>query len=126
MLQPFVNAASSRHVLVIDDSLETAETLARMLEVLGHSAAFVINPLDALDAAEGIQPDVVLIDIDMPKVDGWRVARMLRRRFGDHVRLIAVTGLDRPADRARSRRAGFDAHLVKPVATEAIDAALLR
>lgn len=112
---------------MVDDSLEAAEVLARMLEALGHAAAFVINPLDALDAVEGMQPEVVFIDINMPKIDGWRLARMLRRRFGgESLRLVALTGRDQPADRLRSRRAGFDAHLVKPVDLEDICAVVER
>ena len=114
-----------RRVLVIDDSLEIAESFARMLEAMGHCATFVINPLDALDAAEGIQAEVIFIDIDMPKIDGWELARLLRGRFGyDAVRLVAVTALGRPEDRARSRRAGFDAHLVKPLPADTLRAAL--
>lgn len=126
LLQPFVYAArtTARRVLVIDDSLEAAEGLARILEALGHSASFIINPLDALDAVEGLQPEVVLIDIDMPLVDGWRLARLLRHRFCGELRLIAVTGLDQPADCERSRRAGFDVHLVKPVASGALEDAV--
>jgi CheY-like chemotaxis protein len=124
LLNPLVYAKRPWRVLVIDDALEAAEGMARMLEALGHTASFVINPLDALDAAEGIQPEAACIDLDMPKIDGWRLARLLRERFGAELRLIAVTGLDRPADRERSRLAGFDAHLVKPVSTERIECAL--
>lgn len=114
-----------RRVLVIDDSLDEAQALARTLEALGHSASFVINPLDALDAAEGIQAEVVFIDIDMPKVDGWHLARLLSSRFGGQaLRLIAITGLDRPGDRLRSQRAGFHVHLVKPAPLKAIDDAV--
>ena len=104
--------------LVIDDYLEAAECLARLLEAIGHSAAFVINPLDALDAAEGLQPEVVLIDLDMPRVDGWQLARQFRSRFGPELRLFAITGLDSTEHRQSSARAGFDAHLVKPISME--------
>jgi|SRR5688572_14123965 len=105
------------HILVIDDSLELAECFARVLEESGHRAGFVINPLDALDAAEGMHAEVVFIDIDMPGIDGWELAHLFRRRFGPAVRLVAVTGVDRPPP-GRVSYARFDAYLVKPVSLE--------
>jgi CheY-like chemotaxis protein len=100
--------------LVIDDSLEQAECLARLLEAKGHRATFVIHPLDALDAADAMHPDIVFIDLDMPQMDGWALARMFRKRFGA-VRLAAVTGLE------PDRLEGFDACLVKPIRLDALD-----
>jgi CheY-like chemotaxis protein len=103
--------------LVVDDSLEQAECLARLLEAIGHSATFVINPLDALDALDALQPEVVLIDIDMPQVDGWALAGMLReRRLAARPRIVAVSGQDPRAESSRL----FDAYLLKPVKLEAL------
>jgi len=96
---------------VVDDCLEQAECFARVLEAIGHKATFVIHPLDALDAADSIRPDFVFIDLDMPQIDGWTLARMLRQRFAK-MRLVAVTGHD------PRHHAGFDACLVKPVSLE--------
>jgi CheY-like chemotaxis protein len=103
----------SYSALVIDDCLEQAECFARLLEAMGHRATFVIHPLDALDTADAIRPDVVFVDLDMPEIDGWALARMLRKRFGA-IRLVAVSGLD-PASRD-----GFDACLVKPIGLDAL------
>ena len=103
--------------LVVDDCLEQAECLARLLEALGHSATFVINPFDAIDAVDALYPEVVFIDIDMPQVDGWALARMLRaRRDGGGLRIVAVSGRDEHADWS----ALFDAYLIKPVTVEAL------
>lgn len=101
-------------VLVVDDSIEVAECFARALEAAGHRASFVVNPQDALDAAEGIRPEVVFVDIDMPNLDGWQLSRLFRQRFGAGLRLVALTGLD-----PEPRRGGaFDDYLVKPVSLQ--------
>ena len=89
----------------------------RLLEALGHSATFVINPFDALDAADALHPEVVFIDIDMPQVDGWALARMLRQRSdAAHLRIVAVSGRDEREDWSTL----FDAYLIKPVKPEAL------
>ena len=111
--------------LIVDDCLETAEALARLVEAAGHAASFIINPLDAVDAVDGMRPHVIFIDIDMPRMDGWRLAGLLHKRFGgDTPRLVAVSGLDGDAARELSRRAGFDAHLMKPLGFDALLEAL--
>jgi CheY-like chemotaxis protein len=103
--------------LVADVCLEQAECFARLVEAVGHKATFVIHPLDALDAVEALQPDVVFVDISMPGIDGWALARMLRKRAGAAPRLIvAVSGHDEDARASEV----FDAYLVKPVAIEAV------
>ncbi len=103
--------------LVVDDCLEQAECLARLLEAIGHSATFVINPFDALDAADALHPGVVFIDIDMPQVDGWALARMLRAaQRRPRIRIVAVSGRDERADSGGL----FDAYIVKPVKLEAL------
>jgi CheY-like chemotaxis protein len=106
-----------RWILIIDDCLEQAECLARLLEALGHSTTFVINPLDGLDVADAIRPELTFIDIEMPHMDGCRLGRILRERFPD-MRLVAVTGLDPARHTARIADAGFAGCLVKPVALD--------
>lgn len=103
--------------LVVDDCLEQAECFARLLDAMGHKATFVIHPLDALDAADSLHPDIVFIDLDMPQIGGWTLARMFRQRFPD-MRLVAVTGHD------PQQYPGFDACLVKPVALDALQRAI--
>lgn len=106
----------SRRVLVVDDNLDGAESLATLLNIHGFAVRTAQDGPTALATADEFRPDVVLLDIGLPKLNGYEVAQRLRERpeFGN-VRLIALTGWGQEADRNRSRAAGFDLHLVKPV-----------
>ena len=107
---------AARRVMVVDDNRDAARTLEMLLRSLGHDTRVVYNGNDALRLAPGFRPDVVLLDIGMPDLDGYEVARRLRA-MGDvgNARIIAITGWGQEADRLRSSEAGFDLHLVKPV-----------
>jgi signal transduction histidine kinase/CheY-like chemotaxis protein len=108
-------AAPSRRVLVVDDNTDTASSLAALLRLAHHEAYTAHDGVAALSAAERLRPDVVLLDVQLPELDGYEVCRRLRQRpWGRHVTLVAVTGLGQPEDERRSREAGFDAYLVKP------------
>ncbi len=108
--------AASRRVLVVDDNVDAAELLGAVLELDGHQVMVVHDGLTALDRMDTFAPQVVFLDISLPGLDGYEVARRIRRRPGGAgVRLVAVTGFGQASDRRRSREAGFDAHLVKPV-----------
>jgi PAS domain S-box-containing protein len=103
-------------VLVVEDNVDTARALSLLLEGLGGTTQEVHDGRFALDAAKSFQPDAVLLDIGLPGLDGYQVARLIRQTPAlSHVRLIAVTGYGQHQDRERSREAGFDHHLVKPV-----------
>jgi two-component system CheB/CheR fusion protein len=107
---------SRRRVLVADDDVVTADTLAELLRLSGHEVDIARNGQQAIDMAERLRPDVILLDLGMPGVNGLEAARRIRARsWGLEVVLIALTGLGREQDRAASAAAGFDAHLVKPV-----------
>jgi CheY-like chemotaxis protein len=111
-----LTGAPARRILVVDDIVDAAEAVARMLALDGHDVRVVHDGLAALDAAERLEPEIVLLDIGLPKVDGLEVARRLRSRFGpDAMLLVATTGLGQDADRRRTSEAGFDHHLVKPI-----------
>ena len=114
-LQP-LDAAPLR-ILVVDDNEDAADSMAFLLGLDGHEARIARDGLHAVEAAAQWTPDVVLLDIGLPKLDGHEVARRIRaQRLGaDSVMLIAVTGWGQDDDRRRSRDAGFDAHLTKPV-----------
>jgi PAS domain S-box-containing protein len=114
-LQP-LDAAPLR-ILVVDDNEDAADSMAFLLGLDGHEARIARDGLHAVEAAAQWTPDVVLLDIGLPKLDGHEVARRIRaQRLGaDSVMLIAVTGWGQDDDRRRSREAGFDAHLTKPV-----------
>jgi CheY-like chemotaxis protein len=111
----------SRRVLVVDDDRDTAQIFAALIEAMHHEAAYVTDPLKATGVARSFRPDIAFLDLGMPKIDGYALAKMLRAmpELGA-LALIAVSGHDQPQDRERSRRAGFDAHVGKP-----LDAALL-
>lgn len=106
----------AKRILVVDDNVDAAVTLALLLKSLGHETCVVHDGFQALRMAVGFRPDVVLLDIGMPGLDGYEVARRLRALKRERpLRIIAVTGWGQDADRTRSREAGFDVHLVKPV-----------
>lgn len=116
-------AEAPRRVLLIDDNQDAAESLAMMLRADGHEVRTGFGPQDALAMAAAWQPDVMLLDIGLPGMDGYEVARRLRAA-GQALRLVALTGYGQPEDVQRSVEAGFDGHLVKPVALEALARAL--
>jgi signal transduction histidine kinase len=114
-------------VLVVDDNVDAADALAMQLEHSGHYTRTAYTGAAALQAAEEFDPEVVLCDIGMPGMDGHAVATRLRadRRHGSTV-LVALTGWGSEEDRRRTRRTGFDFHLVKPVSGQAVDEILSR
>lgn len=114
--------AQASRVLVVDDNMDAADMLAVMLQMFGHDVQAVYSGQTALETAVESQPDFVLLDIGLPDIDGYEVARRLREqpRTKD-VRLIAVTGYGQDSDRQRSQEAGFDHHLVKPVEAQKLE-----
>lgn len=122
---PAPRPAVSLHVLVVDDNLDAAESLAEVMRMIGAQVSVAHDGAQALHvAAKGTSPDLVLLDIGLPGMDGYETAREWRRRFGTAARLIALTGYGSEEDRRRSLRSGFDGHLVKPVTLEIIEALL--
>lgn len=108
--------SQSRRVLVVDDNVDAAEALQALLEFAGHVAEAAYSGPAALQALERFEPEVVFLDLGMPGMDGIEVAREIRAMpNGDGVRIVAVTGWGQDTDKARTRQAGFDGHLVKPV-----------
>jgi signal transduction histidine kinase len=107
--------ARSRRILVLDDNRDAADTLAMMLEILGHEVTRLYDPHQAAAEVERFDPDLVFLDIGMPSLSGYELARQLRAQPGGSRRvLVAVTGWGQPDDRRRTAEAGFDHHLVKP------------
>jgi two-component system, chemotaxis family, CheB/CheR fusion protein len=108
--------APPRRVLIVDDNEDAANSLAMILKLGGHETASVYTAVDALQRAADFRPDVVLLDIGLPGMDGYEVAQKMRELPGlRDIRLVAVTGYGRSDDRLRARDAGFDDHLTKPV-----------
>jgi PAS domain S-box-containing protein len=103
-------------ILVVDDNPDTTATLAMLLERIGHNVHVAHDGLEAVHAAAAFRPDVVLLDIGLPKMNGFEVAQRIRQDFdGRQVALVAVTGWGQQEDRRRAMEAGFDHHLTKPV-----------
>jgi len=114
-------------ILVADDNHDAAQSLALMLSMDGHDVRTAGDGLEALREAEEFHPQLVVLDIGMPKLDGYETARRMRKRpWAAHTRLFALTGWGQDEDRERARRAGFDQHLVKPVDPEALSQLLNR
>ena len=112
-------------ILVVDDNVDGAESIAMLLRMEGHAVRSVHDARDALAVAPSFRPDVVLLDIGLPGMDGYEVARRLRAEPNlAHTCLVAITGYGQPSDRERAREAGFHEHLVKPVEPEALHATL--
>jgi CheY-like chemotaxis protein len=116
-----------RRVLVVDDNVDAADAMNLLLKSLGHETCVVNEGIEALRMAAKFRPDIVLLDIAMPGIDGYEVARQLRAvKKGSPLRIVAVTGFGQETDRQKSLEAGFDMHLVKPVElndlTQALDA----
>jgi signal transduction histidine kinase/CheY-like chemotaxis protein len=116
-----------RRILIVDDNVDAAKSLSMLLSLEGHEIQLAHDGPTAIQAAQDFQPDVVLLDIGLPRMDGYQVARALRERPElAKVLLVALTGYGQDDDRRRSHEAGFDAHLVKPVDLDALRFILAR
>ena len=113
--------ATTRLVLVVDDNHDSAESLALLLQLTGYEVKMAHDGLEAVEAAAKLLPQVVLLDIGMPNLNGYDAARQIRQQaWGKDMVLIALTGWGQEQDRERTREAGFDAHLLKPVDHDAL------
>jgi PAS domain S-box-containing protein len=117
---PRAQGGPSRRILVVEDNADGREALATLLRLEGHEVDEAATGREALASAARKPPELVLLDIGLPDLDGYEVAASLRASLGDRVRLVALTGYGQPGDRDRVRGAGFDAHLLKPVGLDAI------
>ena len=106
--------ATSAHILVVDDNEDAAAMLAELLSTYGHRVDVAHDAREALKRLEQVTPDAALLDIGLPVMDGYELAQAVRSRL-PMIKLVALTGYGQANDRERSRAAGFDAHLVKPV-----------
>jgi CheY-like chemotaxis protein len=113
--------AAGRRILIVDDNEDGAESLAMLLALDGHETHTAHDGLEAIEATDRLRPDVVLLDIGLPNLNGYEVCRRLRQQpWGKDLVLVAVTGWGQEEDRRRSSEAGFTAHMVKPVDPDAL------
>jgi PAS domain S-box-containing protein len=121
VLAPVEAMPGRLRVLIVDDNRDAADLTAEMLQDLGYEVSVAFDPATALDLVSRSVPDVAVVDIGLPVMDGYELARQMRARIsGPAPRFIALTGYGQEADRARSDAAGFTAHLVKPVAFDTL------
>ena len=114
-------APARKRILVVDDNVDAATSLAQLMRAMGHEVFVAHDGRSALSDLSRIRPDMALLDIAMPDMSGYELAREIRSRMGSAVRIVALSGFVLPEDRARALEAGFDQHLVKPA-----DAAFLK
>jgi CheY-like chemotaxis protein len=119
--------ASGMRILVVDDNRDSAESLAMLLRLFGNDVQSVYDGRLALQVATAYRPDVVLLDIGLPGLDGLQVCQCLRKQAGrTQPLIIAMTGYGQEEDQRRSKEAGFNAHMVKPVDLETLQEFLSR
>jgi PAS domain S-box-containing protein len=112
---------AGRRILVVDDNRDIVDSLAMLLRLVGNQVETAADGLEAVAAAERQRPDLILLDIGMPKLDGYAACRQIREQpWGQAMAIVALTGWGQEDDRRRSREAGFDGHLVKPVEPAAL------
>jgi CheY-like chemotaxis protein len=115
------DAKSRMRVLVVDDYPDSAETASMLLTLIGHDCRTAVTGQGALAQAAAFDPDIVILDIGLPDISGYEVARVLRARTGGRaLYLAAVTGWGQPGDRVQALAAGFDQHVLKPTDTAKI------
>jgi PAS domain S-box-containing protein len=117
---PLAPAQQHRRILLVDDNQDTVRALSRLLALRGHEVATAYDGLTALEIAPKFKPDVLLLDIGLPGLDGYALASRLRAEGFTDTLMIAITGYAQEGDRARAREAGFDRHFAKPVDFEAL------
>lgn len=101
-------------ILVVDDNEDAADSMALMLQLSGHKVEVAYNGMCALARVRACKPEVILCDLGLPELSGYDFAKAIRRDYAAAIRLVAVSGYDRPDDIRRSMEAGFDAHVAKP------------
>ena len=106
---------ASRRVLVVEDNPDGRESLRLLLLLLGHEVDTAADGAEGVEKALEVRPDVAIVDIGLPRLNGYEVARRIRAARGDTILLIACTAYDHPDARRRVMESGFDAHLVKPM-----------
>jgi CheY-like chemotaxis protein len=120
-------SSSKLRVLVVDDNRDSADTLAMMMRILGHEAHTAYDGQEAVERAAEVLPDATLLDIGMPRLNGYEAAERIRQQpGGSEMLLLALTGWGQDEDRDRTRAAGFDSHLVKPVDHQQLNQLLMQ
>ncbi len=113
---PLESASIPRRILVVDDNRDSVESLAMLLRMLGHETLLAYDGLEAFEAAERLRPELILLDIGLPKLNGYEACRKIREQeWGQSMVIVALSGWGQEADRKKSTEAGFNHHMVKPL-----------
>jgi CheY-like chemotaxis protein len=115
---------TAKRILIADDNRDAADTLAVLLDFLGYETRTAYNGQDAVTVAQEFKPCLVILDINMPLMDGYEAAKTLRKTEGNRVILIALTAISNREAKARAADAGFDIHLTKPVGGDELEGLL--
>jgi CheY-like chemotaxis protein len=113
--RPPAGTGRTRRVLIIEDSADIRESMQMLLGELGHQVDVAVDGRQGVERAVALRPDVALVDIGLPLLDGYEVARRIRQTLGPDILLVALTGYGQPDDQHRAYQAGFDLHFTKPV-----------
>ncbi|WP_081779110.1 response regulator [Legionella sainthelensi] len=117
-----MNYTNCRRILVVDDNIDITTSLTLLLELMGHTIKIAYNGLDAIDTASTFHPDLILMDIGMPQLNGYDVAKEIRKQpWGKHIILAALTGWGLEKDKHRAKEAGFDFHITKPIKLDMLE-----
>lgn len=120
-----VKAPARCRILIADDNVDAVDSMQMMLELLGNEVSVARDGLQAVEAASVFRPDIILMDLGMPRLSGYEATRCIKRQpWGASIVVVALTGWGQESDRQRSREAGCDHHLVKPVALSDLQALL--
>jgi CheY-like chemotaxis protein len=122
--EPTPAATAARSILIADDNVDAGQSLGYLLRAYGHQVVVVEDGLNAVTEALRRRPQVVILDIEMPKLNGYEVARQLRAEGLSNCVLVALTGYAQERDRIRAREAGFDHHFAKPLEVDQLLAVL--
>jgi CheY-like chemotaxis protein len=120
-----VSAKASYSILVVEDNIDQAQSLAFLLQAMGHKAEFVTDARNAALAALDVKPDLIFLDLGLPYIDGYELIGIVRKQLKRRVPVVALTGYGTQADRDRSREAGFDAHILKPADSALLEATII-
>ncbi|WP_266367810.1 response regulator [Tellurirhabdus rosea] len=121
MNSPEDKETTGRRILVVDDNVDAATTLALLLRLMGNEVQACFGGREALEIGRDLRPQVIVLDIAMPNLDGYETCQLIRKQpWGADITLIALSGYGQEEDRRHSLKAGFDGHLVKPVDLEAL------
>ena len=119
--KPPMTVPEKRRILVVDDNHDSADSLAALLSLGGHETHTANDGEHAISEAAKLRPDVILLDIGMPGMDGYQTCRKIRSALGQEVVIVAVTGWGQEQDKDEAYRAGFNAHLTKPADPAALE-----